>query len=133
MRNYSFETKHNGYKYTFRRINKTVAEKAYNDGLTVLFCPCNLRPDNNYYGLSMDVNRIFQNCDFQPFQTVLNAYEVYNCMNDETGRYTAFYIPVTDEIKSYTDYDKPGKLENYDHRYMRLYYSVKPAFNGMIA
>ena len=88
---YTVETK--GKKYNFKRVSKKIARAAYNNGLTVVFCPCNLRPFNNYFGLDMPINRANIDCDFQTFETVLNAFEYYNC-NTETGKYTAFYIPV---------------------------------------
>lgn len=40
MRKYIFTEK----SHTFKRINKKTACTAYKNGLTVIICPCNLRP-----------------------------------------------------------------------------------------
>lgn len=40
MRKYIFTEK----SHTFKRINKKTARTAYKNGLTVIICPCNLRP-----------------------------------------------------------------------------------------
>lgn len=57
MRNYTFTE--NGF--TFKRINKAQAKRAYNNGLTVRFCPVNLRPGSPFR-LDMDMNKVQQNC-----------------------------------------------------------------------
>ena len=44
MRQYTFTE--NGF--TFERVDKKQARKAYNNGLTVRFCPCNLRPGSPF-------------------------------------------------------------------------------------
>lgn len=31
-------------RYTFKRVNKATARRAYNNGLRVILCPCKLRP-----------------------------------------------------------------------------------------
>lgn len=57
MRNYTFTE--NGF--TFKRINKAQAKRAYNNGLTVRFCPVNLRPGSPFR-FDMDMNKVQQNC-----------------------------------------------------------------------
>lgn len=89
MNKYSFTN--NGK--TWERITKKQARAAYNNGLTVLFCPVNMRPFTPWH-LEIDVNKINQNCAGETFDSIVNAFEWYNCTNNETGRYTAFYIPV---------------------------------------
>lgn len=88
--------------FTFKRIDKKAARRAYNNNLTIIIAPVNLHPFNNYFSLTMDINKENINCDFQPFETIINAYEFYNC-NNETGNYTAYYIPVetVDGIEKY--------------------------------
>ena len=89
MRQFNFSDGDKNYK----RIDKRTARRAYDAGLTVHFCPCNLRPFNRYgFGLDMDINKEFYNCDFKPFDYIVNEYEFYNCRDMETGKYTAFYI-----------------------------------------
>jgi hypothetical protein len=51
----------------------------------------------------------------------VNAFENYNCTDNETGRYTAFYIPVV-TVDRFTG-EKPtaatlGTVTQYDYRYI---------------
>jgi hypothetical protein len=80
-------------KYNFKtleRISKTTARKLYDAGNEVLFIPCKLNPENNFYNLGM-----WQRNDlwgqYETFEKLCNAFEYYNC-NNEAGSYTAFYI-----------------------------------------
>lgn len=106
MNKYSF-TDHNGK--TWERINKKQARAAYNNGLTVIFCPVNFHPFGIYGGCQVNISHdtdidISERFTRQnSFDRVLNAFEFYNIRNNETGRYTAFYIPVVtvDGIKQY--------------------------------
>lgn len=116
MRKYTFQK--NGF--TFERIDKAKARRAYNNGLTVLFCPCNLRP-GSFWGLDMDMNKVNQNCAGVDFEKLVNAFEYYNCTNTETGKYTAFYIPV-EYVDRFTG-EKPtaatlGTVKQYAYSYM---------------
>lgn len=116
MRQYTFTE--NGF--TFERVDKKQARKAYNNGLTVRFCPCNLRPGSPFR-FDMDMNRAQENCAGVDFEKLLNAFEFYNCTNTETGRYTAFYIPVV-LVDRFTG-EKPtaatmGTVKQYDYSYM---------------
>lgn len=82
--------------YTFKRVDKRTARKAYNNGLRVVLCPCNLRPGYPYHpecsisGKTTDS----ENGSPVPFEAALSAFEYYNLRDSETGRYTAFYVPV---------------------------------------
>lgn len=80
MRNYTFTE--NGF--TFKRINKAQAKRAYNNGLTVRFCPVNLRPGSPFR-FDMDMNKVQQNCAGVDFEQLVNAFEFYNCGSNETG------------------------------------------------
>lgn len=80
-------------KYNFntvKRISKTVARKLYNAGYNVLFIPCNLNPENNFYNLGIWENKNLAG-QYDSFEKLVNSFEYYNC-NNETGKYTAFYI-----------------------------------------
>ena len=80
-------------KYDFRtveRISKIKAAELYNNGFDVLFIPCKLNPENNFYNLGIWQNQ-FLDGQYNSFEKLLNAFEYYNCTN-ETGKYTAFYI-----------------------------------------
>lgn len=116
MRNYTFTE--NGF--TFKRINKAQAKRAYNNGLTVRFCPVNLCPGSPFR-LDMDMNKVQQNCAEVDFEQLVNAFEFYNCGSNETGKYTAFYIPV-ETVDRFTG-EKPtagtlGTVEQYAYSYM---------------
>lgn len=76
----------------WERITKTQARAAYDKGLTVLFCPVNLRPFGAWR-LDMKINKSFWSCDGLSFESVLDSFEYYNC-DKETGKYAAFYIQV---------------------------------------
>lgn len=77
-------------KYTidgYTRISKARARKMFNNGETVYFCARNLRPGKPWYPESA----INKERAFNTFENVVNAFEFYNCVNSETGKYTAFY------------------------------------------
>lgn len=75
--------------YTFQRIDKKAARRAYNNGLRVMLCPVNLRPGYPYHPeISISGKAA------ATFEEALTAFEFYNLRGKETGRYTAFYIPV---------------------------------------
>lgn len=73
----------NGYK----RITKKAAERLYKAGEPVLFCPVNLIP-----GGPWRIGCTITKEEGTTFTQVLNAFEFYNCINNQTGYYTAFYI-----------------------------------------
>lgn len=85
MKKYSYT--HDGY--TFERVDKKTARRAYKNGLRVVLCPCNLRPGYPYHPETSISGKAAAT-----FEEALNAFEYYNIRNRETGRYTAFYIPV---------------------------------------
>jgi hypothetical protein len=72
----------NGYK----RITKRTAERRYEAGLPILFCPVNLKPGGPW-GIGCTITKE----EGTTFKQALNAFEYYNCSN-ATGNYTAFYI-----------------------------------------
>jgi hypothetical protein len=116
MNKYSFTN--NGK--TWERITKKQARAAYNNGLTVLFCPVNMRPFTPWH-LEIDVNKNFEGYNGVSFEKAVNAFENYNCTDNETGRYTAFYIPVV-TIDRFTG-ETPtaytlGTVKQYDYSVM---------------
>lgn len=81
----------NKYNFsTLDRVTKTRARRLYNSGVGVLFIPCKLNPENNFYCLGIWQNKDLQG-QYGDFDKLLNAFEYYNCRPD-TGNYTAFYI-----------------------------------------
>jgi len=73
----------NGYK----RITKKTAERLYELGQPVLFCPVKLIPGGSW-GNGCTITKK----EGTTFTQALNAFEYYNCINNETGYYAAFYI-----------------------------------------
>lgn len=123
MNKYTFT--HNGY--TFKRIDKKTARTAYKNGLTVVIIPCNLRPFtpwHNEYNLNRRSREQFTADEIgviNDFNNYINSFEYYNCINSETGRYTAFYIPV-ETVDRFTG-EAPtaatlGTVEQYAYSYM---------------
>ena len=115
MRRYEFEK--NGF--TFIRIPKNKARVAYNNGLTVLMCPVNLRPGAPWYPETSftkqrDYKPFYPGDPENDFDYHVNCFEIRNCINSETGKYTAFYIPV----KRDTWYTDPDLQIEYDYSYM---------------
>ena len=113
MINYTFTR--NGY--TFERIPKNQARRAYQNGLTVILCPCNLNPCSPW-GLACPVNSA---AGAYGFDEVVNGFEIYNCIDRETGRYAAYYIPV-EEVDRFTG-EPPtartlGTVKQYAYSYM---------------
>ncbi len=72
----------NGYK----RITKRTAERLYEMGEPVLFCPVKLIP-GGVWGNGCIVTKK----EGRTFEQILNAFEYYNC-SSSTGNYTAFYV-----------------------------------------
>lgn len=86
----------------YKRISKTAARKLYNAGKTIRICACNFSPVNiwgAYSDASPDKYTNVSNDGFnttvarnKEFDTVVNAFTFYNCINSETGKYPAFYV-----------------------------------------
>lgn len=90
MHKYTFITS-NGK--TWQRITKKQAREAYNNGLTVLFCPVNKRPFW-WCGLDIEMNKNDEGAALLTFDEQIELFESFNCFDNETGRYAAFYIPI---------------------------------------
>lgn len=89
MRNYDFTN--NGKHYT--RIDKRTARRAFDNGLTVVFCPCNLHPFG-FWNCGVEINKSHESFSGYTFDNIVNHFEYYNCINAETGKYSAFYAVV---------------------------------------
>ena len=113
--------------FTFKRIDKKTARRAYINGLTVIACPCNLRPFTPWHN-EMRLNKKNREqftADAigvkNDFNNLIASMEYYNCINTETGRYMAFYIPV-ETVDRFTG-ETPtaatlGTVEQYAYNYM---------------
>lgn len=71
------------------RVTKAKAKQLYNNGFSVLFIPCELNPENNFYNLGIWEN-IFLQGQYNSFEELENAFTFYNC-NAETGIHFNFY------------------------------------------
>lgn len=103
--------------FTFERVSKATARRVFNNDMPVMLCPCNLRPET---GLFSTVVQNGKHLD-TTFETMLNTFEYYNCTTNVTGRYTAFYIPVT-EVDRFTG-ETPtaatlGTVKQYDYNFI---------------
>jgi hypothetical protein len=72
----------------YKRINKTIAKKIYDNGNTIYIAPCNARL-NGILGYPIAINK--DNSDNEDFNIVVNAFIYYNCVN-ELGRYPSYYV-----------------------------------------
>lgn len=94
MNKYSFTN--NGKMW--KRITKKQARAAYVNGLTVAICPVNFRLFSRWqypYMASRRSREQFIIDDIgakNDFNNIVSSFEFYNCRDNETGRYAAFYI-----------------------------------------
>ena len=72
------------------RVDRRKAATLYDMGFDVLFIPCKLHPENNFYNLGVWEN-LFLMGQYKSFPTLENAFTYYNCTS-ETGKYIAFYV-----------------------------------------
>ena len=94
--------------FTFMRVTKTEAAAAYRNRLPVILCPVNMRPGAPWHPEA----RITPNSE-TPFETVCNEFRYYECIDSETGRYPAYYIPIIREP------DTLGTVTtHYDYRFL---------------
>lgn len=124
MREYSFRKD----GFTFERVSKATARRVYKNGLTVVICPVNINPLAFFGSFFYEINRkhrehliIDESGIDNDFTNYINSFEYYNCTTNETGRYTAFYIPVK-EVDRFTG-EAPtaatlGTVKQYDHNFM---------------
>lgn len=83
MLHYSFE--HDGTNYA--RVDKRVARRAFERGDEIAICPCNLRPGGPWHP-----EMFFSNVSWGNFDSLVNAFERYNCANSETGLYASYFV-----------------------------------------
>lgn len=72
---------------SYKRVNKTTARNAFNNGVLVGFCPVNMNPLSRWGFIVFRDNE-----DNLQFDNFLNHFEYYNCQYNELGKYTKFYI-----------------------------------------
>lgn len=88
----------NGKEY--KRINKKTAISAYMAGVTVVLSPVSLNPFGHWC-CGYRANRkdradlvVDETGARNDFINRIGSFEYYNCINSETGRYSAFYIAI---------------------------------------
>lgn len=69
------------------KMNKAAARKMWNEGKEFWITAYNLRPE---CGLVIDPKRIASEFDGD-FDRFVNMFAFYHCVNNETGKYPAYY------------------------------------------
>lgn len=106
----------------FKRISKQTARRVYNNGCTVVCCPVNLRPFSRW-NPQIEFTKGTLCTDGCTFDQIVSGFEYSNCIDNETGKYTAFYIPVRTVDRFTGEPPTADTLETitvYDHRYMEV-------------
>ena len=76
---------------TYRRITKAMAKRLYNDGLTVIVCPSNLKPFTPW-NVEQPFNINDNDENASDFDKRILFFTFYNCNSNEAGHYAAFYV-----------------------------------------
>ncbi len=87
MRNLEFHD--NATNTNWVQVQKRTAEKLYNKGEDLIFCPCNFAPFGHWScGHLIDTKRYLE--EQVEFSSAVYSFEYYNC-GREQGMYTTFY------------------------------------------
>ena len=74
---------------TWKQVQKRTAEKLYNKGEILVFCPCKSYPFGGWnVGVTIDCEKYL--LAEVSFEAAVNNFEYYNCVA-ELGNYTTFY------------------------------------------
>jgi hypothetical protein len=73
-----------------KKVNKTQARKAYNEGKIVQLLPCKVRFGTKWIDL-YTIHNTDSIASHHTFDERITYYEYYNCVN-ELGNYCAYYI-----------------------------------------
>lgn len=124
MNNYIFSYK----GFTFKRVSKKKAFQAFKTGLTVWISPCNLRPFSMWnQAFDINLSRYEEYGTAEPeelFNKICMYFEIYNCINTETGKYIAYYIPVCKVDMDGTKIPNNDYSYKYDDKYTSYDYSI---------
>lgn len=69
----------------YRRLAKGSARSAYNKGIEVTLCPCNINPDNAWAIGFKIPNGV-------DFDAVVRDFEITSCVNAQTGRFASYWV-----------------------------------------
>lgn len=70
----------------FQQINKTKAEKFFNEGREIFLLPCRANPHSIWVEMSPLSKK-----DGDNFKSLVNAFEYYNC-DGQIGRYAVCFV-----------------------------------------
>lgn len=120
MRKYTYSDTVQGKKYEFMRISKKKARAAFNNDLPLVFCACNMRPGEPWHPEIIVDPKQQKEEHGREFDAAVNNFEWYNCTLNETGKYTAFYIPVCCETFTGSNIPKLSQLDaaRYDYDFI---------------
>lgn len=85
-----------GYGTQYRRVDKRIARKLYNEGRDIHVVPNNVRI-NNSWGIGVDIQKDREANQGYTFDQIINEFIFYNCGYTKTGRYPAYYIKEGEE------------------------------------
>ena len=86
MRNLQFTGIYGEETITIEQVQKRTAKKMFNSGETIYMQSSNFHP----FGVWSQCIGI-SNKKGNSFESAVNAFEYYNCNNNETGKYAVFY------------------------------------------
>ena len=78
-----------GNTVTLKRVSKSAAKKAYNEGNEIYFQSSNIYP----FGMWQSVCPVLLERAQTTFEAICNEFSYYNC-DSERGRYVHFYIAI---------------------------------------
>lgn len=87
MYNYTFSDNNNN---NWRRIDKRQARRLYNSGDTIIIIADNMRPFTPWHN-EIYINNADHTDEINDFNKRVMYFEVYNCINRDTGYHAAFY------------------------------------------
>jgi hypothetical protein len=74
---------------TYTRASKRTARNYFEKGFPIRLAGSNINP-SNYYGVCVaDIHKTEEEPDFDK---LVNAFEIYNCINSETGKTASYYL-----------------------------------------
>lgn len=78
----------------FQQVNKTKAERLFNEGMEVFLLPCNANPNSVWISLCpvKKDDKSFYSV-VESFNSVVNGYRYYNC-NRKLGLYVVYFIKI---------------------------------------
>lgn len=76
---------------TYKRVSKVAALAAFKAGKTIYLSPCNLRPFGLFYKAAAMEPQNGGGSELY-FDNYVTGFEFYNCVNQETGKYAAYYL-----------------------------------------